>query len=176
MTGRNQHTAHNELKERTLLAIGARDDLLVWNAPAGLFRTLRGNGVVRVGLTGQADVMGVWRHPLHGIGQTVAFEMKTGAGRLSPEQRLWRDQFEARGGLYVPVRNPQDAVNALDDVCVIRKEIMGDIILAGATAKDCEDARPAYLDEAMAALSDEELVQMYEACRDEMQRRGLGSA
>ena len=47
------------------------------------------------------------------IAQFVSLEAKEGSGRLSPEQRNWRDQVLAAGGLALEVRSAEDAEQAL---------------------------------------------------------------
>lgn len=47
------------------------------------------------------------------IAQFVSLEAKEGAGRMSPEQRNWRDQVLAAGGLALEVRSVEDAEQAL---------------------------------------------------------------
>lgn len=43
------------------------------------------------------------------IAQFVSLEAKEGSGRLSPEQRNWRDQVRAAGGVAEEVRSVEDA-------------------------------------------------------------------
>lgn len=78
------------------------------NAPSPV---TRGGAVVafrRVGMRGVADILGV----LPG-GRFVAVECKYGSGRLSPEQRLFRDRVTAAGGLFVEARSVEDVDAAL---------------------------------------------------------------
>jgi hypothetical protein len=46
-------------------------------------------------------------------GRALAIEVKTDTGRLSPEQRRWRDAHEAAWGLYVVARSAAEALEAV---------------------------------------------------------------
>lgn len=91
-------------KERVLAAIGFRKGVMIWNAPSGTFRAPSG-ALVKVGMLGQADLLGIverepWPVPF-------AVECKAGSGRLSKEQRVWRDNWVRRGGVYLEAREPE---------------------------------------------------------------------
>lgn len=44
----------------------------------------------------------------------VSMEAKEGTGRMSPEQKNWRDQVQAAGGIAGEVRSVEDALRLLD--------------------------------------------------------------
>lgn len=78
------------------------------NAPSPV---TRGGQVVafrKVGMKGVADILGV----LPG-GRLIAVECKYGSGRLSPEQKLFRDRVTKQGGLFVEARSVADVAEAL---------------------------------------------------------------
>jgi hypothetical protein len=56
-----------------------------------------------VGTPGGADLIGVFR------GRFVAIEIKTLAGRQSPEQVTFQQLVERKGGIYVVMRSVEDA-------------------------------------------------------------------
>lgn len=72
------------------------------NVGAALDRTGR---KITFGQPGQADIMGIVR------GRYVAIETKSESGRLSPEQRDWRDKVVAAEGIYIVARTLEDALN-----------------------------------------------------------------
>jgi hypothetical protein len=59
------------------------------------------------GVTGMAD-LGGWT-TRNGVAVYTAVEVKTATGRLSPEQRNFRDQVLAAGGIAGEVRSVEDA-------------------------------------------------------------------
>ena len=54
---------------------------------------------------GIADLIGAWS------GQLFCVEVKTSVGRLSPEQKAFRDDVVRAGGLYVMVRSVEEVVD-----------------------------------------------------------------
>jgi hypothetical protein len=59
---------------------------------------------------GSADLVGMLRKN----GRFAAFEVKSGAGVASPEQRLWLAAVRDAGGFAAIVRSPEDALAALE--------------------------------------------------------------
>ena len=90
-----------------LCAVSALPGALFTRRNVGVFRALKGQMIVRVGLPGQADIAGCYR------GRFVEIEVKTDKGRLSQDQKRWRMAVERAGGVFVIARNPADALTAL---------------------------------------------------------------
>ena len=61
----------------------------------GVFADRRGQ-FRKLGVTGEADVQSLMPD-----GRYCGVEVKTGTGRLSKSQRLWRDAFLKRNGVYI---------------------------------------------------------------------------
>ena len=78
------------------------DGAFYWRANSGHLRGAAGRPVM-VNSPGCADVLGVVR------GVSVGLEIKTEAGRQSPEQKAWQVIFEAAGGVYAVVRSVGEA-------------------------------------------------------------------
>lgn len=92
---------HMKLKNRILMRL-SEQGAMVWNNPTGVFYARTGQPI-KVGVPGAADIIGVTAR-----GQALAVEVKTGTGRLSPEQKKWRDAFCAHGGLHIEAHNLDD--------------------------------------------------------------------
>ena len=92
---------HMRLKNRILMRL-SEQGAMVWNNPTGVFYTRTGQPI-KVGVPGAADIIG-----LTARGQALAVEVKTGTGRLSPEQKKWRDVFCAHGGLHIEAHKLED--------------------------------------------------------------------
>ena len=70
--------------------------------------------------TGSADLIGFKSYVVQpeDVGKRVAvfvsMEAKEGTGRMTPEQKNWRDQVQAAGGIAGEVRSVEDALRLLD--------------------------------------------------------------
>ena len=99
-----------ELQAEILLAVGSRPDCRIWRNNTGVGRTLSGQRVIRFGLVGSADLLGILRG-----GRFLAVEVKTAKGRQSEAQRNFQRMVEAMGGIYVLARDVQTVVDVIDD-------------------------------------------------------------
>lgn len=97
MDKKNNGIEHMRLKNRILVRLSELG-AMAWNNPTGVFYTITGQAV-KIGVPGAADIVGETKD-----GRALAVEVKTGSGRLSPEQIKWRDAFVSRGGLYIEAR------------------------------------------------------------------------
>ena len=107
----------------SLLAVGARPDVLIWRQQSGMFRAFDDpTKVVRVGQAGMSDSMAVVAVTItpemvgRTIGVAVAAEYKTPTGRQSEAQQNWQRAFEQRGGIYRLIRNAADMLALVSDV------------------------------------------------------------
>ena len=87
-------------------ALVASGRVLLWRSNTGV-DLARG---VRYGLgVGGPDLIGCIRPH----GRMLACEVKTPEGRLSRDQRCWRDAFVASGGAYILARSAESALEQL---------------------------------------------------------------
>ena len=90
-------------------AIVATGRALLWRNNAGV--ATYGAARVRYGLgLGSPDLVGV----LVGSGRGFALEVKTGSGRLSPEQRAWHRAWSRAGAYVACVHSADEALAALE--------------------------------------------------------------
>lgn len=99
-----------ELQAEILLAVGSRPDCRIWRNNTGVGRTLSGQRVIRFGLVGSADLLGILRG-----GRFLAVEVKTAKGRQSEAQRNFQRMIESMGGVYVLARDVQTVVDVIDE-------------------------------------------------------------
>jgi hypothetical protein len=99
--------SETDLMRQILVAVSAIPGAVFWRVNVGVFRSFSGRETVRCGIPGQSDIAGCYR------GRHVEIEVKTGTGRLSPEQRRWKMAVERAGGIWVLARTPHDALFAL---------------------------------------------------------------
>lgn len=79
-------------------------ELVLWRNNVGQMIDKDGRRVVfGVGGKGAADLLGMFN------GRFVAVEIKTPIGRQSPEQKLFQQLVEKRGGVYVLLRSVEEA-------------------------------------------------------------------
>jgi hypothetical protein len=94
------------LQKQILAALNARG-VFCWRANTGAARTA--NSLIRFGLRGQADILGV----VPPTGRLIAVECKSPTGRVSPEQRAFGERVTAAGGVYVVARCLVDVLAVL---------------------------------------------------------------
>lgn len=61
-------------------------------------------------MKGFPDLMGFL--PLTSRGELFAIEIKSENGRLSPEQKQWREDLERHGAFYIEARSLDDVIDA----------------------------------------------------------------
>jgi hypothetical protein len=97
--------------KRIHLAIGSRSDCRLWRVNVGTAITDRGQWM-SFGLPGMADLAGILR--CGEIGVALFIEVKSGKGRLSPQQKRFRDMAVAFGACYVEARSVEDAITGIE--------------------------------------------------------------
>lgn len=97
----------SQLQQQIRLALGREPDLVIWRNSVGVAET---NGrKQRFGLCkGSADLIGIGPG-----GRFFALEIKTLTGRIRPEQQLFVDLVNRRGGFAAIVRSVDEAWQAL---------------------------------------------------------------
>jgi hypothetical protein len=114
---------HNALRDRARLAVGTRADVIVWNAPVGLFRTFEPPFTpFHVGIAGQSDTMAVVEVEItqdmvgKKVGVFWGMEFKTGKAVLSPQQVKWRDRVTQRHAVYTEIRDIAQVAETLKQI------------------------------------------------------------
>ena len=98
--------SEGQIQDAIRLALTDEPGLVVWRNNTGVAEH-RG-ARVRYGLAvGSADLIGCLD------GRFIALEVKTAAGRASPEQRLWLDLVRRNGGFAAVVRSVEEARAAI---------------------------------------------------------------
>lgn len=93
----------SQIQDAIRLALGSHPALVLWRNNIGVAE--RRGFTIRFGVGGPggADLIGLFR------GRFVAIEVKTQAGRQTPEQKLFQQLVEKKGGIYVVLRSVEDA-------------------------------------------------------------------
>lgn len=90
-------------------ALDGCEDLVWWRVSVGLARTPSG-GVIRYGVPGQPDVMGVVRPS----GRLVGIEVKSATGRVAPAQTAWLQRMAAMGAAVGVARSAAEALAVVE--------------------------------------------------------------
>ena len=100
--------SESQIQSAIRLALGQRDDVMLFRINVGKFRPLNGpqNRVIQSAPPGVPDLLGV----LGPDGRAIAIEVKHVKGRQGPEQVAFQKAWEARGGLYVVARSVDDVI------------------------------------------------------------------
>lgn len=97
-------------QRETLLTIGRYPDVTLWRRTVGVFRTLDGQRLVRVGVPGEGDIGGI----LGPIGRSFWIEMKSAKGNQRQRQRDFQAMVEKRGGIYIVSRSLEESIEKLE--------------------------------------------------------------
>ena len=98
---------HTKLVEDILLCLSRSNHIRVWKNNTGVAK-VNGGGVVRYGLTGSSDIIGIC-----GGGKFLAIEVKTGNAKQSKEQCYFQVTVERLGGIYILARSLRDVEHLL---------------------------------------------------------------
>lgn len=101
----------SQIQDQIRLALGRRDDVVIWRNNVGVAEHIDRNGrptVTRYGLCpGSADLIGLVRG-----GRLLALEVKD-RGALTPQQRAFGALVNSMGGFWAVVRSVADAEAAV---------------------------------------------------------------
>lgn len=92
------------------LALGQREDIMMFRINVGKFRPLDGSRrVIASAPEGTPDLLGVIAP-----GRAFAIEVKTEKGKQRTAQVAWQKAWEKRGGIYILARSLDDVYRGLD--------------------------------------------------------------
>ena len=111
-----------KIQNACLLATGKHPDVLAWRQQSGVFRSMDGDRVVRVGDPGMADLGMIVPVKITAdmIGKTIGVavqpEIKTRKGRQAEDQHTWQAAVARSGGVYRLLRSADDMQRLIADV------------------------------------------------------------
>jgi hypothetical protein len=98
------------LQQEIRLALGQRQDIMMFRINVGKFRPLDGGPrVIQSAPEGTPDLLGVISP-----GRAFAIEVKAPHGKQRTVQIAWQTAWEKRGGIYILARSLDDVYRGLD--------------------------------------------------------------
>ena len=103
-------TSEAAIQQNIRLALGMREDIMMFRINVGKFRPLDGGPrVIQSAPEGTPDLLGVISP-----GRAFAIEVKTSKGKQGIAQVAWQNAWEKRGGIYILARCVEDVYKGLD--------------------------------------------------------------
>ena len=98
------------LQQEIRLALGQRQDIMLFRINVGKFRPLDGGArVIQSAPEGTPDLLGVMIP-----GRAIAIEVKAQRGKQRTVQVAWQNAWEKRGVIYILARSLEDVYKGLD--------------------------------------------------------------
>jgi hypothetical protein len=105
------YNKHQILVNQILCALSKFSHIRVWANNTGSAMSFDSERIIKFGLEGSADILGV-KGP---TGQLICIEIKTGSARQSEAQKRFEKVITERGGIYVVARSVDDIKFLLKD-------------------------------------------------------------
>lgn len=100
----NNSGAHSLVVSEILALCGSRAGCRLWKNATGVGRGIDSDRMIRFGLPGSADIIGIG----HG-GLFLAIEVKTGSAKQTKEQQAFAAMITMYGGYYTVVSSAAEA-------------------------------------------------------------------
>ena len=104
---------HQILVNQILCALSKFPHIRVWANNSGSAMSFDSERIIKFGLEGSADILGVMYLEKLNIGQLICIEAKTGSARQSEAQKRFEKAITSRGGIYIVARSVDDALKIL---------------------------------------------------------------
>jgi hypothetical protein len=103
-------TKHSNLISEILIALSQRTNVRAWRNETGVARAMRGSSVIRYGLTGSSDILGI----VGPYGKLLCIECKVGNDTQRDSQKNFERMVRERGGIYIVARCVFDVSDVID--------------------------------------------------------------
>ncbi len=101
----NNSKAHQQLLDDILFRFGSESYIRVRNRKVGTAIPLGQKHPIKFGINGETDIDGIVKP----WGFYLSIEVKTGSGKLSKDQIIYRDMIIDFGGIYIEARSVEQA-------------------------------------------------------------------
>jgi len=105
------YNSHQILVNEILVALSKSPLIRVWANNTGTAKSFDGERVIKFGLSGSADILGI----IGPSGKFIAIECKTGNAIQSASQKNFSKMITDRGGIYIIARTVLDTLKAVND-------------------------------------------------------------
>lgn len=104
--------AHQNVVKQVLLTLSKLPYCRVWSNNTGVGRDLSSERIIRFGLKGSSDIIGIYK------GLFLAVEVKTGGAVQTQDQKRFQKMIDTMGGIYVVCRetNVKQIETRIEDV------------------------------------------------------------
>jgi len=81
-----------------------------WSNNTGVGKDISGERIIRFGLKGSSDIIGIYK------GLFLGIEVKTGSAKQSKDQKRFQNMIDKMGGIYVVItdKNVNQLLNILE--------------------------------------------------------------
>jgi len=119
MSQKGSSEEHTNLVNKTVFTVGSSKYARVWKNATGVARAMdNDNRIIRFGLPGSSDILGVVNS-----GHILCLECKTGDAKQNKQQRNFQKMIDSMGGIYILVR-PETNVLLEVKRAIIQKETL----------------------------------------------------
>ena len=101
----NNTLRHNKLLDDILFHIGSSKNIRLWVRVVGFDEKRK----IKYGIPGESDLQGI----IYPGGRMLSIEVKTGKGRLTGEQKRWRNMILKFGGIHIVARSVEEVLAEL---------------------------------------------------------------
>lgn len=123
----NNSAAHSKLVDDILFAVASLSPTLrIFSRKVGLATPPHRTRPIFFGVKGEADMQGFGRfaapYMAYGpafVAASFAIEAKTGSGKLTADQRNWRDMFIRLGGFYIEAHSVEEACSGVKSMFML---------------------------------------------------------
>ena len=98
---------HNDLIDDILLYIGSRPDVRLWKRVVGFDFKRK----IKYGIPGEPDIVGI----IFPSGRMLCIEVKTGKGKLEPNQIKRKKMLIHFGALYIEARSLEQTIREFNE-------------------------------------------------------------
>ena len=100
---------HQRLVSRILLKLSKLSYCRIWPNNTGVGRSMNGERVIRFGLKGSADIMGIYK------GFFLGIECKTGNATQTKQQKFFEAMVREQGGIYILARTEENIIQTIEE-------------------------------------------------------------
>jgi hypothetical protein len=103
--------SHSNLLKLVLIELSHARVATAWQSDTGVARSFDGNRVIKFGLKGCSDIVGITKS-----GKFLAIEIKIGTDKMRPDQINFLDMIIKNKGFHFIIRNEDQIKDMINDI------------------------------------------------------------